>query len=343
MLLSSTFAFADGILYYADIFNPDMSYGSIRRVNTDGTGLVTLIDVGGGLRGMDVDVAGGKLYWSDVNNYVIARANLDGTNPENLVTTGLEFASDVAVHGPSNRLYWGDQVANYIGVANLDGSNPQLLIEVPFHRGLTVDPVNEKLYWSTSDTMFKGRIQRCNLDGTNMQTVVSSQQSEFKPASIAIDPDGGKIYWTDYVVDVVRRSNLDGTEIEDLWYAGANFNPRGITLDVAAGKVYWGQDLAFSGPDGVIKRMNLDGGDPHTAIPDLGLPQDLTFVSTGAPCPGDLDGDGEIGQSDLGVLLGDFGCESGGSGDCDGDIDGDGDTDQADLGVLLSRFGGPCP
>ncbi len=49
--------------------------------------------------------------------------------------------------------------------------------------------------------------------------------------------------------------------------------------------------------------------------------------------PGDLDGDGDVDQADLGILLSCYG-----TGDC-GDLDGDGDTDQADLGALLSNFG----
>jgi hypothetical protein len=55
-------------------------------------------------------------------------------------------------------------------------------------------------------------------------------------------------------------------------------------------------------------------------------------------CPGDLDHDGFVGQSDLGILLGDFGCDSG-TGACAGDADGDGDTDQTDLGILLANYG----
>ncbi|MFG0252734.1 MAG: M28 family peptidase [Phycisphaerales bacterium JB038] len=55
------------------------------------------------------------------------------------------------------------------------------------------------------------------------------------------------------------------------------------------------------------------------------------------PCPEDLDGDGAIGQSDLGLLLSAYGLTDA------GDIDGDGDTDQADLGALLSAYGEPCP
>ncbi len=50
-------------------------------------------------------------------------------------------------------------------------------------------------------------------------------------------------------------------------------------------------------------------------------------------CDGDLDGDGDTDQSDLGILLAAY--NLGG----DGDLDGDGDTDQSDLGILLADYG----
>ncbi|MFG0252649.1 MAG: hypothetical protein ACF8NJ_07255, partial [Phycisphaerales bacterium JB038] len=50
-------------------------------------------------------------------------------------------------------------------------------------------------------------------------------------------------------------------------------------------------------------------------------------------CPGDLDGDDDTDQSDLGILLAAFDLNG------NGDLDGDGDTDQSDLGILLADFG----
>ncbi len=58
-----------------------------------------------------------------------------------------------------------------------------------------------------------------------------------------------------------------------------------------------------------------------------------TWIPTAPACVGDLDGDGDTDQGDLGQLLAAYG-EDGG-----GDLDGDGDTDQADLGVLLGDYG----
>jgi hypothetical protein len=57
--------------------------------------------------------------------------------------------------------------------------------------------------------------------------------------------------------------------------------------------------------------------------------------------PGDLTGDGCVDLTDLGILLGDFGCAPPAS--CPGDVDGDGDTDLTDLGILLANFGLGCP
>jgi hypothetical protein len=62
------------------------------------------------------------------------------------------------------------------------------------------------------------------------------------------------------------------------------------------------------------------------------------------PCQGDLDGDGDVDQSDLGILLADYGCTGGTPArPCPGDVDGDGDVDQSDLGVILARYGAACP
>jgi hypothetical protein len=53
--------------------------------------------------------------------------------------------------------------------------------------------------------------------------------------------------------------------------------------------------------------------------------------------PGDLDGDGAVTGSDLGILLGNWGATSGGA--SAGDLNGDGTVDGADLGLLLADWG----
>ena len=80
-------------------------------------------------------------------------------------------------------------------------------------------------------------------------------------------------------------------------------------------------------PDGSFTQV----GDVH----DTGGVRPEAMVTWTPPmsCPGDLDGDGDTDQSDLGILLGAY------ENNADGDLDGDGDTDQSDLGLLLSDYG----
>lgn len=60
-----------------------------------------------------------------------------------------------------------------------------------------------------------------------------------------------------------------------------------------------------------------------------------TFL--GSPCPADLDGDGNVGPTDLGALLGAWSTGAGPA-----DLDGDGVVGPADLGSLLGAWGA-CP
>lgn len=65
------------------------------------------------------------------------------------------------------------------------------------------------------------------------------------------------------------------------------------------------------------------------------------YVATMQAYPGciaDLDGDGHVSGSDLGLLLAQWGCE----GACTADLDSDGWVGGSDLGLLLAQWG-PCP
>lgn len=86
------------------------------------------------------------------------------------------------------------------------------------------------------------------------------------------------------------------------------------------------------------------------ALPSLpaGLMWDIRYgtsnmrmmVLQSPDCPEDLDGDGQIGLSDLSILLTNFGAPGG---PAEGDIDGDGMVGLADLSALLAVFGTMCP
>jgi hypothetical protein len=96
-----------------------------------------------------------------------------------------------------------------------------------------------------------------------------------------------------------------------------------------------GDELLIGGTSGLIVRANPDTGQ---ILGTMMAPISIDAMAVrGGDCPADLDGDGHIGQSDLGLLLGAYGTNDA------ADLDGDGDTDQSDLGHLLAKFGQSCP
>ena len=82
-----------------------------------------------------------KMYWTDSGTDKISRANLDGTEVEDLVT-GL--SGPLLFHGP-----WG----------------------------IALDVAAGKVYWTFWDTqnIGLGKIQRANLDGTQLEDLVTSR------------------------------------------------------------------------------------------------------------------------------------------------------------------------
>lgn len=92
----------------------------IQRANLDGTGLEVAVS-GVAAFQIAIDPIQSKVYWT-VYFDRIRRANYDGTNVEDVVTTGFDFAGPfgITVDAPKGFLYWSDTVV--IKRANLDGS-----------------------------------------------------------------------------------------------------------------------------------------------------------------------------------------------------------------------------
>ena len=68
------------------------------------------------------------MYWTDYDTEKIQRANLDGSNGEDLITQGLIGPYNIALDVVGGKIYWTDGDAQKIQRANLDGSNIQDLI-----------------------------------------------------------------------------------------------------------------------------------------------------------------------------------------------------------------------
>ena len=212
----------------------------------------TLLPAGLGKRAAAASNGTPKMYWTDRGAKKIQRANLDGTQIEDLITTGLSGPFGLALDAEQGKMYWTDYGADKIQRANLDGTQIETLITTglsgPY--GLTLDAEQGKLYWTDGGAK---KIQRANLDGTQIEDLITTGLSG--PFGLALDAEQGKMYWTDYGAGKIQRANLDGSQVETLITRTTGVvYPRGLALDAEQGKLYWTDGGAKK-----IQRANLDG------------------------------------------------------------------------------------
>ena len=207
-----------------------------------------------------------KIYWTDADADKIQRADLDGSNVEDLVTTGLNHPIGLALDAVNGKMYWAGYRARKIRRADLDGSNVEDLVDLGVEQpvGMTLDVAGGKMYWTNWNGQ---KIQRANLDGSNVEDLVTS--GLFATHGLVLDLSEGKMYWTEVGGDRIRRANLDGSNVEDLITRGLR-DPREIVLDLAGGKMYWAEQGSRR-----IRRANLDGSNIEDLITGLSSPEGL--------------------------------------------------------------------
>ena len=193
------------------------------------------------IRGIVLDAANETLFaatWEDASGGEIWRIDLAGPS-RTAIASGLTNAHDVAYDPVDDKVYWntdlGDasDLTGRIQRSNPDGSNPEDVITgLPQKvRGLDVDAVNRKLYWTD---MENGQIRRANLDGTVNEAVLTGLDT---PHDVALDPAAGRMYWVEKIVDnddpgaMIRAAGLDGSSPFDV-RTGLSHRTRDLTVVV---------------------------------------------------------------------------------------------------------------
>ncbi|MER6066865.1 3-hydroxyacyl-CoA dehydrogenase [Streptomyces sp. NPDC001792] len=144
------------------------------------------------------------------------RVNPDGSGKTFLVT-GCRVPDGVAVDVAAGHIYWtnmGVPAENdgSIERVDLDGGNrttivPSGVTHTP--KQLHFEAVGRKLYWGDREGM---RVMRCELDGSNVETLVQTGQGADDRederrwcVGVAVDPAGGHLYWS-------QKGSSDGGE-----------------------------------------------------------------------------------------------------------------------------------
>lgn len=224
----------------------------------------------------------GMLYWVGANK--LTRANADGTQIEHVVTD-LEAPDGLSLDLLSNTVYWtnmADGPHGSVQRAHLDGTpiegdGKYLVQPGQIHTGkeMELDLLHKKMYWSDRDA---ARIMRANLDGSDLETLVTAFTDEQgtkrtlkNPVGMALDIERQKMYFTDRYTGMIYRADMNPpdntthatrTDVEIL-VAGVPMEERpiDIDLDLDKGKMYWTDRHTRK-----VLRANLDGTNIETLI-----------------------------------------------------------------------------
>jgi hypothetical protein len=187
-----------------------------------------------------------------------------GTYTVSLLSTGAGgstiSSSEITVL-PDPELYFIDEDMLVIGKFGLStpGNVVNFLdIADKVGLGLAYDAEHQKVYFIDYSTSGEGKIWSVNLDGTDLKAIVDGLYS---PQQLALDVEGGKIYWADDAdedgdnIGHIGRANLDGSAQENIvTLEGALF--RGIAVDTKHDKFYY-----YEAYDEDLYRAELDGSD----------------------------------------------------------------------------------
>jgi sugar lactone lactonase YvrE len=276
----------------------------VRRCDLDGSNQGVVVPGVFWPWGIDLDLNGGRVYWTDqfpvltptgglgpFPEGAIFRANLDGSHAETIAPASAP--TGIALRPAAGKLYWADTWTGEIRSANLDGSAAQTLIaKLQAPGGIAVDEADGKLYWTNSQEPPDpggelDLLQRADLGGENLQTLPPALYGLAN--DVAVDPLAGKLYWS-YVNPLldslypgsIIRSNLDGSGWEPI--VSGLVSPQGIALDLAGGKLYF-TDLGLESGEGAIYRSNLDGSEKEAIVQKLRDPHGIALDLRPIPEP----------------------------------------------------------
>lgn len=206
-----------------------------------------------------------KAYWTSSVGRSVQRADLDGSNVEELVSDAASSVIGLALDVPRDKMYWTTLGTNRGGIwrSDLDGTGVEELAPVRLPSQLALDQQGQTLYWGESlqstaggNYLLPAEIWRASLDEFCASRVLTT----FVISGLEFDFVDRKIYWCG-ILDAsnpteygVFRANADGSNIETVVDTG-NQTVRAIELDPFGRKLYW-SDSATG-----FNRSNLDGSD----------------------------------------------------------------------------------
>ena len=237
-------------------------------------------ELGNPMRGMVVTFTvtrgGGTLSATTVTTNAIGRARTTltlgltpGRNTVTATATGIQSSAIFTANAGVPPIYWVDKENGTLH-RSTGTTTENLVPSVRNATSVAVDVASGKVYWTQQTGERTGKIQRANLDGSNVQLVKNLTSA---PRGIAIDAVNNKLYLTNSW-GKVQRMNFNGSGFQPNLITGLT-SPTSLVLDVAGGKIYWIQQTGER--TGKIQRANLNGADLQLVKNLTSVPRDIAI------------------------------------------------------------------
>lgn len=180
--------------------------GSIGRVNSNGTGLTSILNgvTSAGL-GLAVDDVNKKVWFTDWNTGDVMNANYDGTGMQTVFNAG-STVGGLVIDAAGGKVYLATKGS--IKSANINGTGLTTLYtpaQADF-LDITLDPVNKRLYWTDN---LNHKVQSSDLLGGNVKDVLTTGLAT--PIGIDLDPLLGEFYVANKGSSQIVAASLNGT------------------------------------------------------------------------------------------------------------------------------------
>jgi DNA-binding beta-propeller fold protein YncE len=240
------------------------------------------------------DAVTARIFFLDLAGSRVLSANPDGSDLKTILVEGKkELPDGLVVDIDAGHLYWtnmGNPKANDGSIlrSDLDGRNVTTIVPkggtfTP--KQLQLEKKSKKLYWCDREGM---RVMRANLDGSSVETLVDSSRGDARPGpdatkwcvGIAVDVDGGKLYWTQKGPDNANKGRIFRANIEipsgqtpanrrdvELVYEALP-EPIDLDIDPATRTLYW-TDRGDPPRGNTVSRSPLDVRQGERKAPEI--------------------------------------------------------------------------
>ncbi|KAL2091711.1 hypothetical protein ACEWY4_011509 [Coilia grayii] len=186
---------------------------------------------------VDYDWQEQRVFWISLNADSIKWSSLDRKS-QGTIIKGINVDC-IAVDWVGRNLYWIDGFGSQINAIGLDqslmkaGDLVTILDEdMEQPRSLALLPDRGIMFWS--EVGGEAQIECSGMDGSDRRVLVKDGLRW--PASLAVDPMGQRLYWTDEKLKCIGSSTLDGGDIQLLQLMET---PSPFSVSVFSDMVFW--------------------------------------------------------------------------------------------------------